>query len=199
LETACAEAGITRACPLPLRGLDDAELTFSAVQALDPYLKHREHHTYRTGFIPQPVVRFTGKRDEDGTLLPAFVTSFVNTSIVQPIGTTEDHAALIDIWLSALSRLGFHTQHLTITGSLAIWHHAPVSGITLQFLHGVWPWATPYYCGTQSSRPSWRQTLAQALNACAGRSRIALGPKWSTASWLSRWMPASSTLYARQP
>lgn len=136
LEAACAERGIARAHPLPLRGLNDAELTFSAVQALDPYLKHHQHHTYGTGFFAQPVVRLTGQRDEHGTLRPGFATSFVNTSVVQPIRTVEEHAALIDAWLGVLSRLGFHAQHLATTGSLSMWHRAPVCGITLRFHHG---------------------------------------------------------------
>jgi hypothetical protein len=122
-----------------LRGLDGAELTFSAVQALDPYLKHRQSHTYGTGFFPQAVVRFTGERDEHGTLRPGFATSFVNTSIVQPVSTVDEHTVLIDAWLGVLSRIGLHSSHHTITGSLATWHRPPVSGITLQFRHRELP------------------------------------------------------------
>jgi hypothetical protein len=132
---ACATYGIARVRPLPLRGLGDAELTFSAVQALDPYLKRRQHLAHRQGFIPQPVVRFTGHRDQRGALLPGFATSFVNTSIVQPINDLSQHAALIDAWLGVLSRLSFHTRHLTITGRLATWQRPPVAGITLRFHH----------------------------------------------------------------
>src|SRR5688500_18538334 len=107
MTAACAEQGILRAEPLPLRGLGDAELTFSAVQALDPYLTQGLNHTYRRGFLPQPVVRFTGRRNERGTLLPGFLSSFVNTSIVQPIKDIEEHVGLVDSWLGVLSRLGF--------------------------------------------------------------------------------------------
>lgn len=135
LTDACAAHGIQRGRLLPLQGLDDAELTFSAVQALDPYLKHRRRDVLTHGFIPQPVVRFTGPRDAHGALLAGFATSFVNVSIVEPIDTIGDHAALIDTWISALSRLGFHARHLTISGRLAVWQRAPVSGITLQFHH----------------------------------------------------------------
>lgn len=70
LTDACADHGAERHHPLPLYGLDDAELTFSAVQALDPYLKQGQHHVHAHGFLPQPVVRFTGQRNEDGTLIP---------------------------------------------------------------------------------------------------------------------------------
>lgn len=136
LTDACAAHGIQRGRLLPLRGLDDAELTFSAVQALDPYLKHRQRDVLARGFVPQPVVRFTGPRDTYGALLPGFATSFVNVSIVEPIDTVHEHAALIDTWISALSRLGFHARHLTISGRLAVWQRAPVNGITLRFNHG---------------------------------------------------------------
>ena len=135
LSGACADHGIAQGYPLPLRGLGDADLTFSAVQALDPYLKRRQLHTYGVGYIPQPVVRFTGDRNDDGDLLPGFATSFVNVSLVQPVPSVDEHAALIDIWLSVLSRIGFHTQHLTISGSLAIWHRPPVAGVTLHIRH----------------------------------------------------------------
>lgn len=136
VEAACANHGIARARPLPLRGLDDADLTFSAVQTLDPYLKACQRHTYGTGFFPQPVVRFTGDRDEHGMMKPGFATSFVNTSIVQPVTTIKEHAALIDAWLGVLSRLSLHSSYLTITGGLTVWQRPPVSGITLRFQHG---------------------------------------------------------------
>jgi hypothetical protein len=131
----CAAQGIARAHPLPLHGLGDAELTFSAVQALDPYLKYGQHHTHGHGFLPQPVVRFTGDRDRHGALLPGFATSFVNASIVEPIDAVAEHARLIDAWIGVLSALGFHTCHLTMSGSLAVWHREPVSGITLHIYH----------------------------------------------------------------
>ncbi|WP_162830105.1 hypothetical protein [Amycolatopsis palatopharyngis] len=135
LTEACTAHGIQRHHPLPLRGLEDAELTFSAVQALDPYLKHTQHHVHAHGFLPQPVVRFTGERDEHGALLPGFATSFVNVSIVEPIATVREHATLIDAWIGVLSRLGFHAQHLTISGKLPVWHRAAVAGITLRIHH----------------------------------------------------------------
>lgn len=135
LADVCAAHGVRRGNLLPLHGLGDAELTFSAIQALDPYLKHGHRHVHSHGFVPQPVVRFTGQRDEHGTLLPGFATSFVNVSIVEPIKTVPEHAALIDTWISALSRLGFHAQHLTISGNLVVWQRTPVAGITLRFHH----------------------------------------------------------------
>lgn len=135
METACAEGGIPRASPLPLQGLGDAALTFSAVQALDPYLKRRQPYVYGAGFLPQAVVRLNGDRDHLGRLQPGFLTSFVNVSIVQPISDVGDHAALIDIWLTVLSRLSLHTRHVTIEGRLVTWQRPPVSGITLRFRH----------------------------------------------------------------
>jgi hypothetical protein len=42
---------------------------------------------------------------------------------------------LIDTWISILSRIGFHAQHLTISGNLTVWHRGPVSGITLKVDH----------------------------------------------------------------
>jgi hypothetical protein len=135
MSDACASYGIGRAEPLPLCGIGDAELTFSAVQALDPYIKRCQPHVYRRGFIPQPVVRFTGRRDQFGSLLPGFATSFVNTSVVQPVDSVAEHVELIDAWVGVLSRMGFHARHLTITGRLAPWQRPPVAGITLWFRH----------------------------------------------------------------
>jgi hypothetical protein len=135
LESACADHGVSRTPALPLHGLGDADLTFSAVQALDPYLKRRRQNIYGNGFLPQAVVRFTGDRDQRGALRDGFLTSFVNTSIVQPITAVADHADMVDTWLGVLSRAGFHTRHLSIVGTLAIWHRTPVSGITLRFQH----------------------------------------------------------------
>ena len=114
------------------RGPGDADLTFSAVQALDPYLKPTKAHL-PDRFLPQAVVRFTGDRDQHGALRDGFLTSFVNTSIVQPITTAA--ADLVEIWLGVLSRVGLHTRHLSIVGTLATWDRAPVSGITLRFQH----------------------------------------------------------------
>jgi hypothetical protein len=136
LNAACTHHGIVRNLPLPLRGLDDADLTFSAVQALDPYVKRQQPRTYRSGFLAQPVVRFTGDRDEHGALREGFLTSFVNVSIVQPIATVDEHVALINTWLSFLSRLGFHMRHIEITGKLTTWRRYEVAGITLRFRHG---------------------------------------------------------------
>lgn len=135
MSDACASYGIGHAKPLPLHGVGDAELTFSAVQALDPYLKRRQQHVYRQGFLPQPVVRFTGQRDQQGVLLPGFATSFVNTSIIRPINNAAEHASLLDAWIGVLSRIGFHAKHLTITGRLASWQRPPVAGITLWVKH----------------------------------------------------------------
>lgn len=60
LETGFARAGVARDTCLPLRWGRETEPTISAVQALDPLLKDGQLRTYRSGFLPQPVVRFTG-------------------------------------------------------------------------------------------------------------------------------------------
>lgn len=135
LASFCSANGIAQAQPLPLYGLGDAELTFSAVQALDPYLKYQSHDGYRSGYLPQPVVRLSGPRDQSGNLLPGYASGFVNVSIVEPITTIAEHAILMDVWLGALSQLGLHARQLSITGSLTAWSRPPVSGITLRFRH----------------------------------------------------------------
>jgi hypothetical protein len=136
MESSCEEHGVARGDVLPLSGLSGADLTFSAVQALDPYLKRRHPHTYSSGFIPQPVVRLTGRRADDGTLRPGFLTSFVNVSIVQPIKTVDEHAALVDSWIAVLSAIGLHARNLTVAGTLRTWTRREVAGITLTLAHG---------------------------------------------------------------
>ncbi len=135
LESAFAEHGVLRAPALPLRWRRETDLTISAIQALDPYLKHRQPYVYRAGYLPQPVVRFTGKRDVAGHLEDGFLTSFVNVSRVEPIKTIDDHAAIFDSWIGVLSRLGLHARHLELFGHLRIWQRPPVEGITLQYRH----------------------------------------------------------------
>lgn len=135
LETAFANAGAPRDDCLPLRWGRDTELTISAVQALDPLLKDGKHQTYRRGFLPQPVVRFTGERDASGNLCDGFLTSFVNVSRVQPIERPDEYGAILDGWLSVLSQLGFHARHLSIHGTLTPWRRREVAGITLHFRH----------------------------------------------------------------
>jgi hypothetical protein len=135
LESAFAGHGVPRAPALPLRWRRETDLTISAIQALDPYLKHRQPYVYRSGYLPQPVVRFTGKRDAAGHLEDGFLTSFVNVSRVEPIKTIDDHAAIFDSWIGVLSRLGLHARHLELFGSLRIWQRPPVEGITLRYRH----------------------------------------------------------------
>lgn len=135
IEEAFAERGVARGRVLPIRWNRDTDLTISAVQALDPYLKDGRPFTYSQGFIPQPVVRFTGKRDDAGRLQPGFLTSFVNVSCVVPIQGVGEHVWLIDTWIGALSRLGLHARHLRIHGTLDIWARGNVRGITLHFTY----------------------------------------------------------------
>lgn len=139
LESAFAEIGVPRAACLPLRWGRETELTISAVQALDPYLKHRQPVPYRSGFLPQPVVRLTGRRDEHGNLRDGFLTSFVNTSRVEPIADISAYARALDEWLTILSRLGLHARHVTIHGRLAVWQRRQVRGITLRYDHAGLP------------------------------------------------------------
>lgn len=135
LETGFARAGVARDACLPLRWGRETELTISAVQALDPLLRDGQLRTYRSGFLPQPVVRFTGQRDTTGHLKDGFLTSFVNVSRVQPIGSLDEYGAILDGWLTVLSQLGFHARHLSINGKLSSWRRRQVEGITLRFRH----------------------------------------------------------------
>ncbi|GAA2273486.1 hypothetical protein GCM10010368_48620 [Streptomyces roseiscleroticus] len=135
LETSFARDGAPRAGCLPLRWGRETELTISAIQALDPLLKDGQPRTHRSGFLPQPVVRFTGQRDATGQLKDGFLTSFVNISRVQRIGSLDEYGAILDGWLTVLSRLGFHARHVSIEGELHSWRRRQVEGITLRFRH----------------------------------------------------------------
>ncbi|MGW7485699.1 hypothetical protein [Streptomyces sp. NPDC054786] len=105
------------------------------MQALDPLLKDGRVITYRNGFLPQPVVRFTGDRDEHGDLLDGFLTAFVNVSRVQPIASLDDYAEALDDWLFVLSQLGFHARHIEVHGRVEVWQRRQVAGMTLMFNH----------------------------------------------------------------
>ncbi|GHD04202.1 hypothetical protein GCM10010313_20200 [Streptomyces violarus] len=135
LQAGFARAGAARDACLPLRWGRETELTISAVQALDPLLKDGQLRTYRSGFLPQPVVRFTGERDAIGNLKDGFLTSFVNISRVQRIGSLDEYGAILDSWLTVLSQLGFHARHISINGELSSWRRRQVEGITLRFRH----------------------------------------------------------------
>ncbi|MBO0610702.1 hypothetical protein [Myceligenerans salitolerans] len=121
--------------PLPLRWGHETELTVSAVQAFDPYLKWGRAVPYCSGYLPQPVVRTTARRTADGHLADGFLTSFVNTSRVEPINTVDDVAVIFDQWLTVLSRLGLNARHIRLHGDLAIWRRREVQGVTLRFSH----------------------------------------------------------------
>ncbi len=135
VESGFAANGVSRARPLPLRWGHETDLTVSAVQALDPFLKDGKDLVYGNGFLPQPVVRLTGRRDERGHLLDGFLTSFVNVSHVQLIEDREEFAAIVDGWLSVLSRLGIHARQICLYGSLRVWRRRQVRGVTLRFRH----------------------------------------------------------------
>jgi hypothetical protein len=135
LENGLARDGAVRDACLPLRWGRETELTISAVQALDPILKEGRLHPYRSGFLPQPVVRFTGRRDAAGDLEDGFLTSFVNISRVHRIDGLDDYGAVLDGWLAVLSQLGFHARHLSMEGELSPWRRRQVEGITVRFRH----------------------------------------------------------------
>ncbi|MGW0602356.1 hypothetical protein [Streptomyces sp. NPDC002640] len=135
LDAGFARDGAPRDDCLPIRWGRETELTISAVQALDPVLKSGRLQPYRRGFLPQPVVRFTGERDEGGRLKDGFLTSFVNVSRVQPIGKLEEYGSILDGWLTVLSQLGFHARHLSVYGTVEPWRRRQVEGITLRFRH----------------------------------------------------------------
>ncbi|MGW3028276.1 hypothetical protein [Streptomyces sp. NPDC001221] len=63
------------------------------------------------------------------------MTSFINVSRVQRIGSIDEYGAILDGWLTVLSQLGFHARHLTINGKLSPWRRRQVEGITLRFHH----------------------------------------------------------------
>jgi hypothetical protein len=128
---AFAETGVPRASLLPLRWHRDTDLTISAIQGLDPWLKDGVDRVWREGYLPQPVVRFTGERDEQGSLRDGYLTAFVNLSSVMRIGNVARHVELLDAWISGLSAIGIHASRLTIHGELAVWQRGPVRGITL--------------------------------------------------------------------
>jgi len=129
------EHGIPQVPPLPLRWNRETDFTISAIQALDPYLKQRRPYSYRQGYLTQPVVRFTGKRDNSGQLADGFLTAFVNVSCVLPTRDLSEHAQILDTWLAVLSRLGLHARHLEIHGHTTPWQRREVQGITLRVTH----------------------------------------------------------------
>ncbi|MGW7431380.1 hypothetical protein ACWGIN_17720 [Streptomyces sp. NPDC054861] len=187
LELGFARDGAPRDVCLPLRWGRETELTISAVQALDPLLKDGQLGTYRSGFIPQPVVRFTGHRDAAGQLKDGFLTSFVNISRVQPIQSMDEYGAILDGWLTVLSQLGFHARHLSIYGTLTPWRRRQVEGITLRFRHLdltlgdivlLWNTAHPHRLavdlGTGLERLAWARTRESWPSLIYGRyARIA--------------------------
>lgn len=113
-----ADHGVHRPPLLPIRWGRDTDLLISAIQGLDPWLKDGANRVWREGFLPQPVVRFTGERDAGGRLRDGFLTSFVNLSCVQRISGVDRHVELLDAWLDALSAVGIHAGRLRITGNL---------------------------------------------------------------------------------
>lgn len=135
LDEAFGEVGVRSARPLPLRWGHETELTISAVQAADPYLKWGRALPYRSGYIPQPVVRTTARRTGNGHLTDGFVTSFVNISRVEPITSADDVALVFDQWLTVLSRIGLNARHIRLHGDLKVWRRREVKGVTLRFSH----------------------------------------------------------------
>lgn len=171
LEEAFLSVGVRRSRVLPLCWRRDTDLTISAVQALDPYLKHRQPYVYREGYLPQPVVRFTGKRDEQGRLVNGFLTSFVNTSHVRRVSGPGDIAIMLDQWLTVLSQLRLHARHLCVHARKLVWHRKDVAGVTLHYDYAgrplgdlVWIWNQddPAYTvgdlGTGLERLAWIMT-----------------------------------------
>ena len=189
LESAFADLGVPRAAPLPLRWGRETELTISAVQALDPYLKHRRPTPYRQGFLPQPVVRLTGRRDEHGNLRDGFLTSFVNASRIQPITDISMYGTVLDEWLTVLSRLSLHARHITLHGHLKTWRRRQVEGITLRYDHAglplgdivlLWNADDPTYMavdlGTALERLAWVRSRRPWQELIFGRQGHAAPP-----------------------
>src|ERR1035437_9875699 len=130
IEGAFAGHGIARAHPLPIRWNHETDFTISAIQALDPYLKRRQEFTYRQGYLPQPVIRFTGHRDEAGNLADGFLTAFVNISCLQPT------AGMVRLWNAEdpsvmVTDLGSGLERLRWAVTRAPWQqivHGPLAG-----------------------------------------------------------------------
>jgi hypothetical protein len=116
---------------LPIRWNRDTDVTVSAIQALDPWLKDAQPRVWREGFLPQPVVRHTGERDERGRLVDGYLTAFTNVSYVQRIDGCPEAFTVLDHWFTGLSRVGLHAGRLSLHGSLQPWRRPPVGGITL--------------------------------------------------------------------
>lgn len=131
MERALAAWDVQRDALLPIRWHRDTDLTISAIQALDPWLKDAEQRVWREGFIPQPVVRFTGELGSDGKLLDGFLTSFVNLGCVMRIDSVERHVELLDAWIAAFSATGLHAGRLSLHGDLEVWTRGTVAGITI--------------------------------------------------------------------
>ncbi len=131
LECALAARGIRRDALLPIRWRRDTDLCISAIQALDPWLKDAKPRVWREGFLPQPVVRFTGERGPDGRLVDGFLTAFVNLSCVMRIDSVERHVELLDAWIAAFSACGLHAGRLALHGDLDVWTRDTVAGITI--------------------------------------------------------------------
>jgi hypothetical protein len=157
IQRAFADHGIERGPLLPVRGVHETDFTISGIQALDPYLKQCQPMRYPGSYLPQPVVRFTGRKDATGALLPGFLTSFINISCVQPVRSVAQHVRLIDSWVSVLSTIGLNARHVRVSGSLAAWRRRDVAGITLRFHHGaleigdavlLWNYENPTFMAT---------------------------------------------------
>ncbi|MEU8972568.1 hypothetical protein AB0D11_25395 [Streptomyces monashensis] len=183
LKAGFAAQGVPQDTCLPLRWGRETELTISAVQALDPLLKDGRPLTYRSGFLPQPVVRFTGQRDASGDLRDGFLTSFVNVSRIQQIQGMDEYGEILDGWLSVLSRLGFHARHVSARGKLATWRRGQVAGVTLHFSHLdmpigdivlLWNVDNPRLMavdlGTGLERLAWARTRSDWLDLIFGKS-----------------------------
>ncbi|MFE7619218.1 hypothetical protein [Streptomyces sp. NPDC057496] len=61
--------------------------------------------------------------------------SLVNVSCVQPLDSIDGYGETLDVWLSVLSRLGFHARHISVYGRTAVWQRRQVMRITLRFRH----------------------------------------------------------------
>jgi hypothetical protein len=171
LASTFAEHSIPQVPPLPLRWNHETDFTISAIQALDPYLKQCRPYSYRQGYLPQPVIRFTGKRDNSGQLADGFLTAFVNVSCVLPLRDLSEHAQILDTWLTVLSRLGLHARHLEIHGATTPWQRREIEGITLRIAHDgleigdivlLWnassPWLMATDLGSGLERLRWAST-----------------------------------------
>lgn len=121
--------GVGRDALMPLSYARGSEVLHSAVQALDPYLKDGRPYVYRSGFLPQPVVR---ARFDPAALRQGFLSAFVNASRVHPVASVAAYAEAVREGTEVLIAAGLDRRALHLSGDLAGWVREEVEGMTIR-------------------------------------------------------------------